>query len=1197
MRQLIQKRSTSVLMIICLVVTMIFRYDLGARAERISVDVGQVATPPNAVLTEAELSDLFRSDDVILIDSRTELTAAINAVIAQQPQSLRVSSADEAIRLDDEFIPSEDDSDDEAETDNEAAATVSNARRSTATVSNAAGSRTTEDRATASNATGSNALLRMPLSNVNIFSLTTSFRDEYHSDKAPIEIPGLPAGVTVIISGAQAGGPFISENKVHFKTTGSHQGTYVFDTFELLGGVDASSKKVGGITVTGGTVEIQKAEFRNFNSAAVSGFTALNVYDSVLCDFSQRAITGGTSVVIDNSLFKNVNHLGDHGSAIKIGTNLKVTNSSFINSGGGNGWNGYTAGAIAGQGGGKSLEVTNCYFAGNQGNMYGGAISLYQFGGTVKITDSYFYENGVSHGNASKLMKTDGGAVGVFNNPSLALNMEIDGCTFLGNVALDDAGALFVESGAANMEVFVTVRNSTFAENEAQRADNSGTGGAIQLSLLVKGDFINNTFTGNICKNPQSGALGKGAAIGSHLASGKMPIIVCKNNLFAGNIGSYSNFSKNKVNVGTFLNATDAGGNIGYDYVNAAPAGLTVESVYGVPSITTAANGTDKEAGCNLVFDGGTYLAAIPTYWIAPAITDDTGVIVAPSIHADSAVAVKESNYDQRGLPRASSGRSDAGAVEITSAKFDANSGIWAAGDTYSYDSPLRYVKQQSIDTAFSYVYSAVDVGTAAVQAPAAPERTDYSFQGWTLTKDGTDFVTATGMAPERTYYAKWRQVQMLNLTYHLNDSSLVTKIDPDGPYLEDSAVTVKSAAQLSWNAPSNSYFKEWAGSADPIASEPRWQEDDQFTITSTNLNLYAQWQEHYPLSYQPGAGSGVTGMPAQPAGKIDKEAVINLAAERPERQGWSFEGWISDIGGDATVYQPDQAFTMPGQAVTLTARWSRIATLDLTYHLNDGSGATREDPDGKYLEQASVAVKSLSDLGLGAPAHHRFRGWTASPAPSAGDAVYQKTDPFIVTAGHTDLYAQWAMLYTVTFESNGGTAVAPIGDLESGTVIGEPPVSRPGYNFMGWFTDKETFSNQWDFNSGTVIGNMTLYAKWDKKSGGGGGGGTPPTKPQPTAPTNPSEETAALPETSPVPGQSGSYIKVEDDVWMVYGPDGDPLGYMLPGDDSGKIYTIPKTSDAQRFDVGILYTIMGVSAVGLLGLGIVLRRRQKEEE
>lgn len=1188
--KLLHKKSISVLLIFCLVATMVFQYDIVARAERISMDAGTVPTPSNA--------DLLRSDDIIWIDSRAELTAAINAVIAQQPQTYQAATADEEILSGDEFIPSEDDLDYEAGTDNEEAATASNAKRSTATASNAAENKTTENIATVSNATDSNAQLRSLRSNSIILSLTETFRNSYSADQAPIEIPGLPSGVTITISGAHAGGPFISDNKVHFKTIGSHQGTYVFETFELWGGAAPLAKKIGGITMTGGTVEVRDVEFRNFNSAAVSGFTALNVKDSVFCDFSQRAITGGTSVVIDNSLFKNVNVLGDHGSAVKIGSSLKVTDSSFINSGGGNGWNGYAAGAIGGQGSGKTLEVSNCYFAENQGNMYGGAISLYQFGGTVKIKDSYFYENGVSHSNTAQLMKADGGAIGVFNNPSLPLTMEIDGCTFLGNTALDDAGALFVESGAANMEVFVTVRNSTFAENEARRADNSGTGGAIQLSLLVNGNFVNNTFTGNICKNPQTGNLGKGAAIGSHFTLTKRPTVTCKNNLFAGNIGSYSSSSKNKVNVGSTMNATDAGGNIGYDYVNAAPAELTLESVYGVSSITTAANGTGREAGCNLTVDGGTYLAEIPTYWIAPAITDDMGAIVNPSIHADSAVGANEYNYDQRGLPRATSGRSDAGAVEITSAKFDANSGIWSSGDTYAYDSPLLYVKQQSSDTVFTYVYSAVDVGTAAVQAPAAPERTDYSFLGWTLTKDGTDFVTAVNMTPERTYYAKWKQNQMLNLTYHLNDGSLATKVDPDGPYLEDSNVTVKSVAQLSWNAPANSYFKAWAGSAAPMVSDPRWQEGDLFEITSTYMNLYAQWQEHYPLSYQPGAGSGVTGMPAQPGGKIDKGSVFNLAADRPERQGWVFEGWISDISGDAALYQPGQPFAMPGQAVTLTARWSRAAAFDLTYHLNDGSGAAAVDPDGTYPDQASVAVKSPSDLGFGIPAHRRFRGWTAGPTPSAGDAVYQKADPFIVTAGHTDLYAQWAMLYTVTFESNGGTAVAPIRDLESGTIIGEPSVSRSGYNFRGWFTDNGTFSNQWDFSSGQVMGDMTLYAKWVMKGGGGGGGGgTTPTNPQPTAPTNPPKETAVPPETSPVQEKPGQHIIVENGVWMVYDPDGVPLGYVLPGDDSGTIYALPKTGDNQRLGVGILFTIMGVSAFGLLGFGLILIRRKKDEE
>lgn len=41
-------------------------------------------------------------------------------------------------------------------------------------------------------------------------------------------------------------------------------------------------------------------------------------------------------------------------------------------------------------------------------------------------------------------------------------------------------------------------------------------------------------------------------------------------------------------------------------------------------------------------------------------------------------------------------------------------------------------------------------------------------------------------------------------------------------------------------------------------------------------------------------------------------------------------------------------------------------------------------------------------------------------------------------------------------------------------------PPTREGYRFVGWYTD-EACTDQWNFESDTVISNMTLYAKWTK--------------------------------------------------------------------------------------------------------------------
>ncbi len=43
---------------------------------------------------------------------------------------------------------------------------------------------------------------------------------------------------------------------------------------------------------------------------------------------------------------------------------------------------------------------------------------------------------------------------------------------------------------------------------------------------------------------------------------------------------------------------------------------------------------------------------------------------------------------------------------------------------------------------------------------------------------------------------------------------------------------------------------------------------------------------------------------------------------------------------------------------------------------------------------------------------------------------------------------------YTVTFESNGGSAVAPVTEIEEGATVTLPAApTKDGYVFEGWFT------------------------------------------------------------------------------------------------------------------------------------------------
>ena len=74
--------------------------------------------------------------------------------------------------------------------------------------------------------------------------------------------------------------------------------------------------------------------------------------------------------------------------------------------------------------------------------------------------------------------------------------------------------------------------------------------------------------------------------------------------------------------------------------------------------------------------------------------------------------------------------------------------------------------------------------------------------------------------------------------------------------------------------------------------------------------------------------------------------------------------------------------------------------------------------------------------------------------------------------------YAQWTLVYTVTFDGNGGSGHTPTTkSVAYNTAVGTLPTTpiRTGYDFAGWFT-----SGGAQITTATLItGAVTYYAQW----------------------------------------------------------------------------------------------------------------------
>lgn len=157
---------------------------------------------------------------------------------------------------------------------------------------------------------------------------------------------------------------------------------------------------------------------------------------------------------------------------------------------------------------------------------------------------------------------------------------------------------------------------------------------------------------------------------------------------------------------------------------------------------------------------------------------------------------------------------------------------------------------------------------------------------------------------------------------------------------------------------------------------------------------------------------------------------------------------------------------TVARKPLTITAHDQQVTVGDtmpeLTYTV---SGLVNNDT----FSDPSISCPVNSDTSIAGRYTISISGGSLDNAASY-DVRYQNGTLTIDTVAPT--------IYTVTFDSMGGTAVGPQ-DIMAGERVKEPDdPTRDGYHFAGWYSDT---GDAWSF-SDPVDRNMTLYAKWDSE-------------------------------------------------------------------------------------------------------------------
>ena len=174
--------------------------------------------------------------------------------------------------------------------------------------------------------------------------------------------------------------------------------------------------------------------------------------------------------------------------------------------------------------------------------------------------------------------------------------------------------------------------------------------------------------------------------------------------------------------------------------------------------------------------------------------------------------------------------------------------------------------------------------------------------------------------------------------------------------------------------------------------------------------------------------------------------------------------------GPDKGCFRPSRPVTRQ-ELATMVYRYAEYAGMDVA---DPDPTAFRSTTDWRTADSwASEALTWTAAAGVLSGVDNHDGTYSVVPFGTATRAMAAKV--FVVLSGSPSAAKA---SYTVTFNSNGGTAVKAQ-TVRSGAKASKPAdPAKSGYAFKGWYSDK-SLTKAFNFNS-TVKSNLTLYAKWE---------------------------------------------------------------------------------------------------------------------